>query len=391
MENNCKILVNFENNQELCVKCTISFETSISEFIFSLNKNLTIDSIDSETDVQWGIVKEWEPQWAEKSNVIKVASNIALKEITISYHGEISGWCNVLEERRIALSMYSAWYIFETSLPLTYLFYMKNMEDYNVINGRYDDSEKAWVYGETDHDIGNLIALKKDVYLMEKGEGIEYYYFNKAEKSIGKSFTQYYQEIFEYYNTELGSREKQTLRIVSIDREDGSGAYFRKELVVIDKMPVIADEHNIRMTAIRFLGHELAHNWFMEADTSSWEDWLNETGAEWSLLSFAHKIDEKQLFEKQIAYARNNYMDSPVIKPEDLSRPSTGVHSRGVMLFYEIFQKYGIDKINVILKVLANLEITTTSNFLLTLREIVGDEIPDLIERGLKLKDYTEL
>ncbi len=393
MHSNAKFIVNIGEDMELCVKCVVTFDKPITEFIFSLSKLLTVDCIQSKSDTKWEISKEWKPEWAYESNEFRVSSKTPFSEISIDYHGVISGWCNVIEERKIALSMYSAWFIFETSIPIKHIFHLQNMEDYYIVNGRYDNHEKAWIYGETNHDIGNIIALKKGQYFVESTNGIAYFYLNKAEKQHAKAFIFFYNDIIEYYSKLFGNIDMKNLSIVSIDRkgEDVGGAYFRNELVVIDKITISNDIDVINQLAIRVLGHELGHYWCTGADTSTWEDWLNETGAEWALLSFAHSVGKNDIFEKQISCARENYKDTPIIKTEDLKRPDTGVHTRGVVLFYHIYCKYGIEKINNILKILANLKNNTTEEFLLILREKIGDDIAEIIEKGLKTEDFDKL
>jgi len=181
------------------------------------------------------------------------------------------------------------------------------------------------------------------------------------------------------------------MSIVSLGLETGSGAYFRKELMVIDKIDVSEDKEKIRQSVIGLLGHELGHNWFTGADITTWEDWLNETGAEWAALLYILSLNEKEFFENHISKAKENYKDTPVIKSLDGKRPNDGVHTRGVMMFYEIYREYGIEVITTILKGLIELNKHTTENFLVELKNKIGSDIPNKIEQSLTMKDYTEL
>jgi len=175
--------------------------------------------------------------------------------------------------------------------------------------------------------------------------------------------------------------------------ENSGGAYFRKELMVVGKTHIPNDENEIRKNVIAWLAHELGHNWFLGANTSSWEDWLNETGAEWAALLYILLIkkDGEELFSLNLSWAKDTYKNTPVIKSPDLKRPAEGVHTRGVMLFHEIYLRYSVDTIKTILQTLAGLEEVTTDNFLSELRAKIGGTIPDLIERGLTTEDYAML
>ena len=185
--------------------------------------------------------------------------------------------------------------------------------------------------------------------------------------------------------------------IVAIDMPNGGGAYFRKELMVVDKYSGDANEEEIRKSAICLLGHELGHIWFNGADSSSWEDWLNETGAEWAALCYIQYLitrsnnDEwlKELFEQELIRHREQAKGTPVIQPPlSGKRPPTGVHQRGVVLWFEIYKKYGIDTIITIMRTLAELPLKTTNIFMAALREKMGNEIPDIIQRGLTMSEY---
>jgi hypothetical protein len=392
MSNNADVFVSFgEGEKSLIVKCIITFDTPITDFRFSLSTLLTIDNVSTNTDSEWKIIKEWQTLWQHKCNEIEVSSKLPMQKLTIEYHGRISGWCNIIEDKRSALSIYSAWTIFETSIPLKFIFKIEKMEDYLIINARYDVSEKLWIYGETDHDIGNIIALKNGRYHVENMGNFNYYYLNEAEKAYADNYTFYYNEILKFYSSVFNEKTINKINIVSLGLEEGDGAYFRKELIVIDKINISEDKDAIRKNTISLLGHELGHNWFKGADITTWEDWLNETGAEWAALLYILSLNDKEYFESHLSWAKEKYKDTPVIKSPDSKRPDEGVHIRGVMLFYEIYCKYGAETILKILQILADLKEVKTNNFLSELRGKVDEKIPELIERGLTIKDYTEL
>jgi len=78
------------------------------------------------------------------------------------------------------------------------------------------------------------------------------------------------------YATRFGSLTDTTkLRLVIAPRSKGGG-YARHGLVV-----VTPDGLGDRNLALRWLAHETAHLWWRNADTTTWEDWLNESFAEY--------------------------------------------------------------------------------------------------------------
>lgn len=392
MSNKGTVFVDFNYGERaINVKCVINFETPVTNFCFSLSTLLTVKCISTKTDSQWKLVKEWQPQWKHSSNAIEVISKTPMKELIIEYSGCVLGWCNIIEERRIALSAYSAWTIFETSSPITFVFKIMNMEDYFVIKSQYEPLNKLYIYGETDHDEGNIIALKKGEFQVINKGNFNFYFLNKAEKVYAEQFAYYFNEIVGYYLSIFGKKEIHNLDIVSLDMEKVTGAYFRKELIVINKIPVYDNINKIREYTISILGHELGHNWFFSADTTTWEDWVGETGAEWANLLYILSLGDIDFFERSLSSAKEKYKDTPVIKSSDLKRPSEGVHIRGVMMFYEIYCKYGTEMIIKILQALSEVKVVTTDNFLKQVKARLGENIATTIERGLTMKDYGQL
>lgn len=381
MLNNADIYVNFgDGDYSLSVKCIIKFGTPVTAFRFSLSTLMIIDNISAD----WNVIREWQPQWQHKSNEIEVSSDTPISELTIEYHGFVSGWCNIIEEKRIALSSYSAWTISAESIRS--VFYIENMEEYFVINARFDIERKLWIYGETDHDEGNIIALKKGYY-RESGIGnFRFYYLNENEHEniYADCYAANYDNIMAFYTSVFGKKDIDKMTVVSLGIDKGGGAYFRNELMVIDKINIIDDIEQIKRSTIGLLGHELGHNWFTGADTTIWEDWLNETGAEWAALLYILSLNDNDFFTNHISWAIDNYAKTPVIKSIDGKRPSEGVHIRGVAMFYAIYRKYGIDTITKVLQILADLQIHTTEAFIKEL----NDEIAEFIGRNLTAEKY---
>ena len=400
MSNNGEAFVSFGNGEKaLIVKCVIAFDEPVTSFRFSLSTLLTIDNISADADSEWKIIKEWQPQWRHKSNEIEVSGKTPMQELTIEYHGHVSnlyhgcylGWCNIIQDKRIALSAYSAWTIEDTSVPVRFIFKIAGLSGYFVINSRYDDVEKLWVYGETNHEEGNIIALKKGHYYEASTGDFRFYYMNEDEKEYAHNYVSNYDNIMAYFASVFGEKNIGKMSIVSLGIKVGNGAYIRKELMVIEKINVVEDKEKIRQNVIGLLGHELGHNWFTGADTTTWEDWLNETGAEWAALLYILSLDEKEFFESHLSRAKEKYKETPIIKSPDGKRPVDGIHIRGVMMFYEIYQKYGIETITAILKILSAMKLKTTENFLFEVKNNIDNDIAEKIEQGLTVKDYSDL
>ena len=376
-----------DNYTALRVRCVIVFDAPAEKFRFSLSTLMTIDNIASDANLKWKAAGEWKPRWQHTSNWYEVSGE-DMRELSIAYHGPVAGWCNIIGEKRIALSSYSAWTACETSIPLDFSFKMEGMEEYFVVNARYDEAEKLWVYGETGHEPGNIIALKKGCYHTAGAGSFSFYYLDAAERACADSYAHYYEDIMRYYQSVFPPKPIDKLCVVSLGLEKGGGAYFRKGLMVIDRNRASRRAGKMQNDVMALLAHELGHNWFTGADTTTWEDWLSETGAEWAALLYLQSVGNRKLFNRKIRLGKLTYRKTPIIKPPDLTRPTDtwGVHIRGVMLFYEIYRKYGEETVLKLLQILAGQE--TTEHFLAEVSAQMGDALMRVIEQNLTAKGY---
>lgn len=150
-------------NNEIYVEVSYNLDHAINKFIFSINSLLEIDSIESETKkLSWYKNKDYEPIFRAKAQEIIVKSDIDFETLKIKYHGKISGYFNIIEENRKALSFYSVWYPQETNTQMSdVLIRIHNLSDHFVLKADFDGDQKIWTYGDKGYDGGNIIALKK--------------------------------------------------------------------------------------------------------------------------------------------------------------------------------------------------------------------------------------
>ncbi len=390
MEDRAGIILKCDGD-EIFVICEIRFAKPISSFTFSINSLLNIDSIISDSECTYSKSREWNPTFRALSQEIMVSIKAPTMYLAISYHGKICGWANIVEETRIALSSYSAWFPQETSEVLSINVLLQNMDNYFVLNAQYDDLKKEWKYGDNEHDRGNIIALKSGCYYETQIGNFTFYYINEKENRIANYLTLYYKDIIQYYSQLFGKRELSKFDVVSLGKS-GGGAYFRKELVVCERFDYhLDDERQMQIDVASLLAHELGHNWFSGANVDSWEDWLNETGATWASLLYALHCGNNDLFSDILKWPKESFAKAPPIKTIDGSRPTSGVHERGTIMFYELFKHYGKECIILILRNFLELEDKTTDNLLSSLSNKIGNEIPEIIKRGLTITDYSML
>jgi hypothetical protein len=135
--------------------------------------------------------------------------------------------------------------------------------------------------------------------------------------------------------------------------------------------------------AQHLLVHEIAHNWCRGADAFTWEDWLNETTAEWTALLFQLNNGNMEKFNSVIEDELRKYNNLPPIKTNDGSRPN-GVPDKGVILFYNVYRQYGYETISKLLQLFDALADKTTENFIVSIRNELSPDIARMIENGIE-------
>ncbi len=109
------------------------------------------------------------------------------------------------------------------------------------------------------------------------------YVMNLFQKSFGKMDSTYLRFVIAPFN---------------------QGGYSRKNFVCMRSK-------NFNLNTAKGIAHEIAHFWWNNAVTTTWEDWLNEAFAEYSMLLYIRERKGLEEFNKQIA----DYKIEPAIYP----------------------------------------------------------------------------
>lgn len=310
--------------------------------------------------------------------------------ITVEYSTPIDGWPNQISEELIAISLYST--AFSINLPdyidSSVCYFKNGFENYDIYDSYFD--KEVGLYAKCSKkcfgEIVNIIAFKKgELKSFELGKIKVFYreassYKNLYEcASIGL-------ESFQYYNEIYGPKEIKDITLVVLGNGQ-SGAYIRDNLIVLGEAP---EEFNIpefrELLKYQVFAHELGHIWFNKANVKTYEDWLNETGAEWSSLLFILHKGQNDIFGRFMNYYyETQRARGEEIKPKDLHHPDT-VHTSGVVLFNMIYEKYGKDTIILILQLLSKMDNQNTDDFISIIKNELSEDIAEFINNNINYK-----
>lgn len=324
--------------------------------------------------------------------------------IYIEYDSFVEGENNVLCDEIFSFSLYSN--TFPSQLP-DYIeestcYFKEGFESYDIIHS-YMDENRGLLAKDTRKYFGeivNIVGFRKGDLKSFEIDNIKVYYRNEQSYENLYECAKLGVEAFSYYNQIYSHRETRMEMIVL--GVGNAGAYNRGNLIVSGVAPEdfcmpkqmpegfpLTEEEVREWLKYSTFTHELGHVWFCRANTNSYEDWLNETGAEWSSLLFLLHKGELDLFHKFYSIREHEHkLSKEPIKPRDLHRPNA-VHGSGVVLFYKIYEKYGTETVLKILQILSQMKKQCTDDLLEKIRIELSAEVADFIQS--RLESYIEL
>jgi aminopeptidase N len=191
------------------------------------------------------------------------------------------------------------------------------------------------------------------------------------------------EHIYKFYNKWFGDTEVQDMCLV-ISKRDKGGGYSRRGGLFLGGVSDSSYLNN-RIDYIRYVGHEIAHFWWYGAD-GNWEDWLNESFAEYSAMILIRELRGEEEFSKILNDKKNKSSSLPPIweLPRNSSFAETVLYSKGPVLLNELEGKIGSKKFLKLCKARISKNIKDTSDFLKILKDSEGQEIANWFERSLK-------
>jgi hypothetical protein len=170
------------------------------------------------------------------------------------------------------------------------------------------------------------------------------------------------------------------------------GGYARRGLVVLAGM----EPHEYieqRESCLRYLAHEAAHAWWWNAPATSWEDWLNESFAEYSALMAIRERFGQEAFDIRLRQKREQAAGTlPLwefdrnggLSSEDQQRVETQLYHQGPLLLHSLADQVGNRRFLDLCRGMQWSGVTGTSHFLDLLEELEGKPVRDWMEAALK-------
>jgi hypothetical protein len=174
------------------------------------------------------------------------------------------------------------------------------------------------------------------------------------------------------------------VEIVFARREKGGG-YARPGLVVMLYRGAYEDGSRADPGFIRALAHEISHLWWRGAQTTDWQDWLNESFAEMSALMVLRDEFGERVYEDWLARYRKASEGMPPIRglDRDDENAYTTLYRKGPVVLAELEKSVGREAFLRFLRARIEREAVTTEACLDILGRVISMEARGQLDAAL--------
>jgi aminopeptidase N len=137
---------------------------------------------------------------------------------------------------------------------------------------------------------------------------------------------------------------------------------------------------------VQGLAHEAAHIWWKDASVTTWEDWLNESFAEYSALMVLRQLYGEQYYADEVASCAAESAGAPPIWGIERADPSayTALYLKGPVILGRLEAAIGRDKFIEFLGALQAERVNTTAGLLGVLERLTSTEARSQLESDLR-------
>jgi len=317
-------------------------------------------------------------RYTPRAGILHIRLNQQLRQnesinFVIKYEGKIEDvnrWkTNRVTENWIELGLYTPWFPYNPELDtISYQVKCKIPDQYRIAgNGKTHKHNNHWIINNSRADNDIIITGSKNIdsktmdhenYTLKIHSAV-----NLTPEALDTVLAMG-KRILDNYINWFGQAHSANPKIVIAPRKIG-GAYSRKNIIVLNRISE-QDFFQNRAGYLRYFAHEFAHNWWSKARTDSWEDWLNESFAEYSALLMVRNLIGKDEFEERIANKSENIDELPPLRglDRDHKQAYQVLYNKGPYLLYNLEKNIGEAAFKALLKTVHENKISKTKDLI---------------------------
>jgi len=309
-----------------------------------------------------------------------------INSIYIDYESDFRGMETSAEsftDEWLQIGFYNAWFPVDlNSREATSKLRISIDPDY-VLSGSGKISNKGdlWEMDQPWAAYDNVIIASKTLKISQAKKGnavIETVYTDFPEADIA-SITATSQRVLDYFGRIYPKKYEAYIKFVVKHSETGGGGYNRANFISLRIK-------KYGLSTQKTIAHEVAHFWATGADATTWEDWLNESFAEFSALLYVRDNISTAIYKDYIKSYKESSIDAPEIWGFERSSNAayTVLYKKGAVILHELETKIGTEPMFKLLYLKRSRGIKNTADFLDLLEAQSSKETRVWMENALK-------
>jgi hypothetical protein len=283
------------------------------------------------------------------------------------------------------LGLYSAWFPFNPDYgEFTYSVLVDVPDEHKVVGlGEVSRVRKGWLLAEREkvNDIVVIASPRLKSSMVKEGElsmTLHYVELNQVFKDYLREKVSWLLNNYQFWFGGTSTKEM-TIVVLPSFRIEGGG-YARRGFVVL------CPEEKPNEESFRYIAHEIAHLWWAYAPSASWEDWLNESFAEYSALMALRERFGDETFQEFLRRKSERAKDLPPILGlrRENEKAFNVLYDKGPVILGKLESKVGRETFMRILKESSTRKVRLTSEFLNVLSLISSPKNRDWFEKLLE-------
>ncbi len=197
--------------------------------------------------------------------------------------------------------------------------------------------------------------------------------------------------ILERFSGWFGPTRPAEITLIESPRRLGGG-YARRGIIVLNGIKE-QDYLSQPESLLHDLAHKVAHTWWWQAPVDSWEDWLNESMAEYSALLVIRERFGSDIFQRFLDQKRRRTAGTPPLwefdrlntfTPEKHTLVERMLYDRGPLMLHKLAQQISNPRFLELCRAILWSAVTNTNHLLDLLEELEGTEIRRWLENQLQ-------
>ncbi len=379
----------YPNQQELSAELVLSMEATADKerMEFFLHQDLEVSHIGGVGVKGYGRQSKSYTFAPEAVTwLVDLDKNIPENRVLLefSYGGRLhkpipENWqVNRLSPEWIELGMYGPWFPWQPEgEPFTFEIEVHVAEPFIIVGmGERRKKNNHWLV-KCEKPVQDLVITGAPEYYQIRrfsdDTSIEVHYPVKGYEDVAIALANDGLWLLDYFAGWLGRVEGDVSLSVILARRNAGGGYARPGFMVIQELDEKARQQKC---FVGYLAHEIAHFWWNGARIDSWEDWLNESFAEYTALRAIKEKKGEEIFQRLIERKSKDMDKLPPIRelPRQHEKAWEVLYNKGAVLLHKLHELMGKEAFDNLLRARLQKSINTTSGFLELLAREGGEE-----------------